>query len=90
MHLDRRREAAEILAGLQQRRQRQTAGIAAGGGTDKGVVGFAQAVTGIQFLTRQPLPRARVGGAVDGGHEVSGKGCAESAGGSEGFEGDRG
>lgn len=88
MHLDRRRKAAEILAGLQQRGQRQTTGIATGGGTDKDVVGFAQPVTGIQFLTRQSLPQARVSGAVQRGHEVSRKGCAESTAESEGFEGD--
>ena len=83
MHVDRRRKAAEILARLQQRRQRQAAGVAAGRGADEGVVGFVQAVAGIQFLTGKPLTRTRVSGAVHRCHGVSGKGFAEAAAGSK-------
>jgi len=83
MHVDRCREAAKILAGLQQRRQRQAAGISSGSHPDEGVVGFAQLIAGVQFLTRQSLTRTRVSGAVHRCHGVSEKGFAEAAAGNE-------
>jgi hypothetical protein len=49
------------------------AGVAAGSCADEGVVGFAYAVSVIQFLPRQFLTGARVGGAVNGCHKVSRK-----------------
>jgi len=83
MNVDRRREAPEILARLQQGRQRQPTSIAAGRGADESVVGFAQAITGVQFLTRQSPARMRVSGAVHRCHGVSGKGFAEATVGNE-------
>jgi hypothetical protein len=78
--LVRGREAPELAARLEQHRQQQATLPATGGGADEGEIGVGQAVSPVQFLLGQPRARARVSGAVDGRHAVSGKGCAEAAG----------
>jgi hypothetical protein len=89
MNFKRSRKETKVLARFQQRCQRQAAGVAAGSCTYEGVVGFAHAVSVIQFLPRQFLTGARVGGAVNGCHKLSRKGSAVAVQRSVCFEGDR-
>jgi hypothetical protein len=89
MNFERSRKATEILARFQQRCQRQSTGIGAGSCTDESMVGFAHAVSVIQFFPRQFFTRTRVGGTVNGCHELSRKGCAATVQRSVYFEGDR-
>ena len=80
MDLVRCREAPEIPARRQQRRQHQAARVAPGARVDESAVRLGQVVPDGQFLARQPRAQARVGRAVDGRHGMSGKGYAEAAG----------
>jgi hypothetical protein len=64
-----REKTTEILAGLQQNRQRQATRIATGSGPDKGLVSFTQPIAGLQFFKRQSLTRTGVSGAVHSCHE---------------------
>ena len=85
----RRREAPEIPARLQQRRQHQAAHVAPGTGTNEGEVRLGQVVSGAQLLAGQPRAWARVGRAVDRRHGMSGKRVRRSGRESKCFEGGR-
>ena len=82
MNFARCRKETEILAGLQQHRQQKAAIVAARIGAHEGQIRLGQVVAKAEFVAAQPRSRTRVGGAVDGCHDASGKGCAGSAGGS--------
>lgn len=75
-----RRKASEVLARLQQDRERQAARIAARVRANESAIRIGQAVAGSQFLAGQPRAWARIGRAVDRRHGVSGKGSAEPVG----------
>jgi hypothetical protein len=57
MNFKRSRETTKILASFQQRCQRQSTSIAAGSCPDESMVGFAYAVSVIQFLSCQFFTR---------------------------------
>jgi hypothetical protein len=78
MNIGQSGEPPEILARLQQGCQHQATRIATGFGADEGVVRPHQTISGTQFLKRQTLPRAWIGGTINGGHQVSRKGSAEA------------
>jgi hypothetical protein len=82
-------EAPGILAGLQQCREGQAAGIASRHRPDEDALRLAQSIPGLKFLMGQPLTKARVSGAVNGGHGVSGKGAAGAAARGLNLQGDR-
>ena len=75
----RRWKVPKLAAGLEQHSQQQPAGVAAGACVDEGEFGVAQVVSLTLFLPGQPHLRVWIGCAVDGGHKVSGKGCARAA-----------
>jgi hypothetical protein len=56
VEISRRRKETEILARLQQNRQRQTAGSTACLAPDKNEIGFAQTISMLQLLPSEALP----------------------------------
>ena len=82
MNFARRRKESEIPTGLQQHRQQKAAIVAARVGAHEGQIRLGQVVAKAEFLAAQPRTWPRIGGAVDGCHDASGKGCAASAAGS--------
>ena len=90
MDLARYWKIPEILTGLEQHCQQQTADVASRIRTHEAQVCLGQIVSMTEFLAAQPRTRTRIGGSVNGCHRVSGKGRARAAAESVWFEGLRG
>ncbi len=80
-------ETPEVSPRLEQHREQQAACVGARVRADEVDFGLGQVVADTQLLAGQPRTRTRVGGAVDGCHRVSGKGCATGVARSARFEG---
>jgi hypothetical protein len=87
MNLVQRWEAPKILPRFQQRRQHHAARRPSGAHSNECEIPLGQRVSGTEFLAGQPRTRAWVSCAVNGRHEVSGKGSAVASRRSVCFEG---
>jgi len=72
----RRGEVSEIPARLEQRGQQQAPRIGSRARVDEGQVILGQVCSVRRVPPGQPRARAWIGRAVEGGHELSRKGCA--------------
>ena len=72
------REQAVSLACSKQRRERQTFGIGSAVRGDEGTIRLGQPELRLEFHRRQSIAKAWVGGAINGRHEVSKKGSADT------------